>query len=122
MRAAPAVLTPTLRRRVLAAAQLFLGIALLAAREIQVVVAGAVIENGKVLAARRTAPSELAGFWELPGGKVDPGETEQEALRPRTRRRTGYRGDVGERVGAGRRSGRQPGAALSSRAAPAAAG
>ena len=72
VRAAPAVLTPTLRRRVLGTAQVFLGIALLAAREIQIVVAGAVIENGKVLAARRTAPSELAGFWELPGGKVDP--------------------------------------------------
>lgn len=99
VRAVPAVLTATLRRRVLAAAQVFLGIALLAAREIQVVVAGAVIENGKVLAARRTAPSELAGFWELPGGKVDPGESEQEALRRELAEELGIAVSVGERVG-----------------------
>lgn len=34
----------------------------------------AVIENTRVLAARRSAPAELAGGWELPGGKVEPGE------------------------------------------------
>lgn len=34
----------------------------------------AVIEDGRVLAARRSAPAELAGGWELPGGKVEPGE------------------------------------------------
>ena len=33
-----------------------------------------------LLAARRTEPPELAGGWELPGGKVDPGETEVEAV------------------------------------------
>jgi 8-oxo-dGTP diphosphatase len=34
-----------------------------------------------LLAARRTAPASLAGRWELPGGKVEPGETPHEALR-----------------------------------------
>ena len=29
----------------------------------------------RVLAARRTAPAETAGGWELPGGKCDPDET-----------------------------------------------
>lgn len=33
-----------------------------------------------LLAARRTEPADLAGGWELPGGKVDPGETEVEAV------------------------------------------
>ncbi|MGP3990754.1 (deoxy)nucleoside triphosphate pyrophosphohydrolase [Streptomyces sp. 3N207] len=46
----------------------------------RVVVAGAVIDEGRFLAARRTAPPEFAGRWELPGGKVEPGESAQEAL------------------------------------------
>ncbi|MDQ1287636.1 MAG: 8-oxo-dGTP diphosphatase [Actinomycetota bacterium] len=33
-----------------------------------------------LLAARRTAPPRLAGGWELPGGKVDPGEDPVDAL------------------------------------------
>ena len=46
----------------------------------QIVVAGAVIAESKVLIAQRTRPPELAGRWELPGGKVTAGETEPEAL------------------------------------------
>ncbi len=45
------------------------------------VVAG-VIEDprGRILLARRTAGRDLAGLWEFPGGKVDPGETPEQAL------------------------------------------
>lgn len=45
------------------------------------VVAG-VIEDarGRILLARRTAGRDLAGSWEFPGGKVDPGETPEQAL------------------------------------------
>lgn len=39
-----------------------------------VVVGVAVVAHGRVLAARRTHPAEAAGRWELPGGKVEPGE------------------------------------------------
>jgi 8-oxo-dGTP diphosphatase len=38
------------------------------------VVGVALLESGRVLAARRTGPPELAGRWEFPGGKVEPGE------------------------------------------------
>lgn len=44
------------------------------------VVAGAVCDGGRLLAARRTAPPECAGRWELAGGKVEPGETPERAL------------------------------------------
>lgn len=39
------------------------------------VVGVAVVEHGRVLAARRTTPLSAAGSWELPGGKVEPGES-----------------------------------------------
>ena len=38
------------------------------------VVGVALVEGGRVLAARRSGPSALAGLWEFPGGKVEPGE------------------------------------------------
>lgn len=46
----------------------------------RLVVAGAVLRAGALLAARRCAPPALAGGWELPGGKVEPGETPEAAL------------------------------------------
>ncbi|MEV4615738.1 NUDIX domain-containing protein [Kitasatospora sp. NPDC049258] len=48
--------------------------------ETRIVVGGALIHRGRVLAARRSAPPEVAGFWEFPGGKAEPGETQQQAL------------------------------------------
>ncbi|MEU6810233.1 (deoxy)nucleoside triphosphate pyrophosphohydrolase [Streptomyces sp. NPDC046831] len=45
-----------------------------------VVVGAALLDGGRLLAARRSAPAELAGRWELPGGKVEPGERPEAAL------------------------------------------
>jgi 8-oxo-dGTP diphosphatase len=45
-----------------------------------VVVGAAVLRYGRLLAARRSAPPEVAGGWELPGGKVEEGETEAGAV------------------------------------------
>jgi 8-oxo-dGTP diphosphatase len=46
----------------------------------RIVVGAAIVRDGRVLACRRTAPAPAAGRWELPGGKVEPGETPEEAL------------------------------------------
>jgi 8-oxo-dGTP diphosphatase len=45
-----------------------------------VVVGAALIVAGRLLAARRSHPASLAGHWELPGGKVEPGEGDAKAL------------------------------------------
>jgi 8-oxo-dGTP diphosphatase len=65
----------------------------------QIVVAGAVIAEGRVLVAQRVRPPELAGRWELPGGKVGPGETEPEALARELGEELGVEVAVGERLG-----------------------
>ena len=36
--------------------------------------------DGRVLLAQRPASKPMAGLWEFPGGKVDPGETPETAL------------------------------------------
>ncbi len=61
------------------------------------VVAG-VIEDarGRILLARRTAGRDLAGLWEFPGGKVDPGETPEQALVRELREELGIEATVGE--------------------------
>ena len=43
------------------------------------VVGAAITHGGRVLAARR-ATGEHAGGWEFPGGKIERGETPQQAL------------------------------------------
>lgn len=41
----------------------------------------AIIEKeGKVLATRRAKGSHLAGLWEFPGGKIEPGETAEDCI------------------------------------------
>lgn len=45
-----------------------------------VVVGAAILRDGRLLACRRTQPPRLAGCWEFPGGKVEPGESEEQAL------------------------------------------
>ncbi|MFB4279349.1 MULTISPECIES: (deoxy)nucleoside triphosphate pyrophosphohydrolase [unclassified Nonomuraea] len=66
-----------------------------------VVVVAAVIvaPGGRVLAAQRAQPAALAGGWEFPGGKVDPGESEEAALVRECREELGVEIAVGERVG-----------------------
>jgi 8-oxo-dGTP diphosphatase len=52
-----------------------------AARPIVLVAAVALVDpDGRVLLAQRPEGKHLAGLWEFPGGKVQPGETPETAL------------------------------------------
>ncbi|MEU3143447.1 MULTISPECIES: (deoxy)nucleoside triphosphate pyrophosphohydrolase [unclassified Streptomyces] len=63
-----------------------------------VVVGAALWHGGRLLAARRSAPADLAGRWELPGGKVEPGEAEEAAVVRELREELGVDAEAEERV------------------------
>jgi 8-oxo-dGTP diphosphatase len=65
----------------------------------QLIVGAAIVRHAEVLAARRTAPPRLAGGWEFPGGKVDPGEGEHDALVRECVEELGVDVRVGPRLG-----------------------
>lgn len=45
------------------------------------VAAGIIINNGRILIARRARGQKSEDKWEFPGGKIEPGETPEEALK-----------------------------------------
>ncbi|MBN1412965.1 MAG: (deoxy)nucleoside triphosphate pyrophosphohydrolase [Spirochaetales bacterium] len=47
----------------------------------QNVVAAVMIKDGKYLIAKRKEGGSLSGKWEFPGGKVEPGETDEQAMK-----------------------------------------
>jgi 8-oxo-dGTP diphosphatase len=66
---------------------------------VQIIVGAAIVLAGKVLACERALPASLAGRWEFPGGKVEPGETDAHALVRECEEELGVTVEVGPRVG-----------------------
>ena len=64
-----------------------------------IVVGAAILDGGRLLAARRKEPAALAGGWELPGGKVEPGEDDLAALVRECREELGVVISPVERIG-----------------------
>lgn len=63
------------------------------------VVGAALVQDGRLLAARRAQPCSLAGGWEFAGGKVEPGESDAAALIRELREELGVEVAVGTRLG-----------------------
>jgi len=63
------------------------------------VVAGALVRDGRLMAAQRGSKMSQGGLWELPGGKVNPEETDPEALTREWREELGVEIDVFECFG-----------------------
>jgi 8-oxo-dGTP diphosphatase len=63
------------------------------------VVGAAIVRARRVLAQQRAYPESVAGQWELPGGRVEPGETDHAALRRECLEELGVQVAVGGPVG-----------------------
>lgn len=52
----------------------------------------------QMLIARRTAPESVAGLWEFPGGKLEPGESLREGVRRELQEELGVEVELGAEV------------------------
>lgn len=64
-----------------------------------VVVTAAIIEkDGRFLVTRRQAGTHLAGTWEFPGGKCEPGESLDDCMKRELSEELGVEADVGREI------------------------
>ena len=63
------------------------------------VVAGVVRrDDGRILITQRMADDTLGGYWEFPGGKVEPGEELRAALKRELLEEVGLETEIGEEI------------------------
>ncbi|WOY89751.1 (deoxy)nucleoside triphosphate pyrophosphohydrolase [Ligilactobacillus murinus] len=62
------------------------------------VAAAVIVSEGKILAAKRKNERLGGGFWEFPGGKLEPGETPKQACQREVAEELGDQCEVLERI------------------------
>ncbi len=62
------------------------------------VVAGIIIENGKLLVCQRTRHQTMPLKWEFPGGKIEEGEQPRDALRREVEEELGILAKIGNEI------------------------
>lgn len=62
------------------------------------VVGAVIIQDGRIFAAKRGKGKSMAGFWEFPGGRIEPGESPQAALARELKEELRIEAEVGEFV------------------------
>ena len=62
------------------------------------VVAGLIFRHGRLLITQRPPGSHLGGLWEFPGGKCEPGESDEQALTRELREELGVDVAVGDLI------------------------
>ena len=70
----------------------------MSAETTQVVVAALLFDQGRLLICQRSPRGRFPNKWEFPGGKVEPGETPQDALRRELREELGITAEIGAEV------------------------
>jgi mutator protein MutT len=65
---------------------------------VKLVAAAIIISNGRVLLARRKRGDSHQGYWEFPGGAVEPGETLAQCLARELQEELGVSARIGEEI------------------------
>jgi len=62
------------------------------------VAAGLIVRDGRILIGQRRQDQPMAHRWEFPGGKIEPGESPQQALRRELAEELGIQAEIGPAV------------------------
>lgn len=62
----------------------------------KIVTAAIILKDNKVLIARKRQNKDLAGYWEFPGGKLEPNESMEDCLERELFEELGVKAKIGE--------------------------